>query len=136
MRIDQLPVSTAIENVDTLAANRSGLTVQVSIGSLANAIRDDVYGAPLAVGNSALMTDTSKVYVYVGTTTSSLTNGHWYFWDGTAWTDGGAYNSTAVQTDTSLTLSGVPADAKAAGDAIRAIDNGVYVTGNTLVMDF
>lgn len=136
MRIDQLPIVTAIENVDTIPANKSGVTVQVSIGDLANSIRDDVYGAPLAVSEGADMTDTTKVYVYTGTSTGGFTNGHWYYWNGTAWTDGGAYNSTAVQTDTSLTLSGVPADAKSAGDAIRAIDNGVYVTGNTLVMDF
>lgn len=131
MRIDQLPLVTSIENNDTLPANKSGVSVQVSVGNMANAIRSDVYGAPLAVSQAPDMTDHTKVYVYTGTTTSSFTKGHWYFWNGSAWEDGGIYNSVAVQTDPSLTLSGVPADAKAAGDAIpkfTVTGTGLYIT--------
>ena len=118
MRIDQLPVAPSVANANTLPVNVGGLTEQVSIGNLVNSIRADVYGSPLTASSAAGMTDQTKVYIYTGTTTSSLTNGHWYYYNGSAWADGGVYNSTAVQTDTTLTLSDVAADAKATGDAI------------------
>ena len=76
------------------------------------------YGAPLTASTSAAMTDTNRVYVYIGTTSGSLTNGHWYYWDGSAWADGGNYNSTGFTTDTTLTIAGAAADAKATGDVV------------------
>ena len=75
------------------------------------------YGSPLVASTVAGMTDHDKVYVYVGSETG-YTSGNWYYWDGSAWTSGGVYNSVAVQTDTTLTLSGVAADAKKTGDEI------------------
>lgn len=118
MRIDQLPVAAGVVNANTLPVNVAGSSQQVSIGELTNSIRDNVYGAPLTAATAADMTDTTKVYVYVGSETG-YTNGNWYYYDGSAWVSGGAYNSTAVQTDTTLMLAGVPADAKATGDALR-----------------
>lgn len=76
------------------------------------------YGAPRAAASADDMTDHDLVYVYTGTTTASLTNGHWYYWSGSAWADGGVYNSTAFTTDTTLTVSGAAADAKVTGDKI------------------
>lgn len=122
MRIDQLPVASSATNLNTIPLNIDGVTEQISVGNLSNAIRDDVYGAPLTASTSAGMTDQTKVYVYTGTTGGGFTNGHWYYYNGSAWTDGGAYNSSAVQTDTTLTLSGVPADAKSVGDFKTATD--------------
>ena len=101
MRIDQLPLVTAVQSTDTLAVNDGVREVQASVGSIANAVRDAVYGAPLTAATAAAMTDHAKVYVYTGSE-SGYTAGHWYYWNGSAWTDGGAYNSTAVQTDASL----------------------------------
>lgn len=75
------------------------------------------YGSPLVASTVAGMTDHEKVYVYVGSETG-YTSGNWYYWDGSAWTSGGVYNSVAVQTDTTLTFSGVAADAKKTGDEI------------------
>lgn len=121
IRIDQLPVAASVTNTDTLPVNHDGSTEQVSIANLTNSIRDNVYGAPLTASTSSAMTDQTKVYVYTGPTSGSYTNGHWYYYNGSAWTDGGVYNSSAVQTDTTLTLSGVAADAKATGDAIPSI---------------
>lgn len=123
MRIDQLPVASAIENADTLPFSDGGTTKQISVGNLTNSIRDNVYGAPLTASTSSAMTDTSRVYVYTGTTGGGFTNGHWYYYNGSAWTDGGVYNSSAVQTDTTLTLAGVPADAKATGELKAVIDD-------------
>ena len=75
------------------------------------------YGTPLAASLKADMTDTTKIYVYTGSE-SGMTAGNWYFWDGSEWQSGGIYNAVAVSTDTSLTVAGAAADAKATGDKI------------------
>lgn len=51
-------------------------------------------GSPYTASTTAAMTDKTKVYVYVGSQ-SGMNNGHWYYWNGTTWTDGGVYNSVA-----------------------------------------
>lgn len=128
MRIDQLPVASSVINTDTLPVNQGGATSQVSIGNLTNSIRDDVYGAPLTASTSSAMTDQTRVYVYTGTTGGGFTNGHWYYYNGSAWTDGGVYNSSAVQTDTTLTLVGVPADAAAVGGELTDLKSALKET--------
>ena len=49
----------------------------------------------------ASMTDKEQIYVYTGTE-DGYTFGNWYYWDGTAWTSGGAYNAIEVNTDGTL----------------------------------
>lgn len=86
------------------------------------------YGSPLVASTVAGMTDHEKVYVYVGSETG-YTSGNWYYWDGSAWASGGVYNSVAVQTDTTLTLSGVAADAKKTGDEITDLKSQIEQSG-------
>lgn len=74
-----------------------------------------LFSSPLTASTVAGMTDHTKVYVYTGSETG-YTSGHWYFWNGSAWTDGGVYNAEAINTDTTLSISGAAADAKVAGD--------------------
>ena len=103
----------------------------------------NMVGSPLTASTAAGMTDQTKIYVYTGSETG-YTAGHWYYYNGTAWTDGGVYNSVAVNTDTSLTVSGQAADSKAVGDAIDDLDsdlsdvksdlNGIYEQINTNVV--
>lgn len=81
----------------------------------------NMVGSPLTASTAAGMTDQTKIYVYTGSETG-YTAGHWYYYNGTAWTDGGVYNSVAVNTDASLTVQGQAADAKAVGDAIDDLD--------------
>ena len=44
---------------------------------------------PLAASSIAGMTDTTRIYV-------NTTDGHWYWYNGSAWTDGGVYQATIL----------------------------------------
>lgn len=100
---------TALQNADTAMDERI-TEIQAAVGS------------PLTAATVSAMTDTSKIYVYTGSE-SGMTAGNWYYYNGTQWVSGGVYNSVAIETDTTLTVSGKAADAKAAGDAIRDINS-------------
>lgn len=82
-------------------------------------------GSPLVASTAAGMTDTTRIYVYVGSE-EGYTSGNWYYYNGEAWASGGVYNSIAVQTDTTLTVSGRAADAKATGDEITSLKDNLY----------
>jgi glycerophosphoryl diester phosphodiesterase len=82
-----------------------------------NALRAAV-GSPLKASTVAQMTDTNKIYVYTGSE-SGYTAGNWYYYNGTAWVSGGVYNSVAIETDKTLTVSDMAADAKVTGDEIN-----------------
>ena len=77
--------------------------------------------SPLVASTAAGMTDTSRIYVYTGSETG-YTAGDWYYYDPTdeEWKDGGIYQSSGIETDTTLAVAGMAADAKATGDAIAA----------------
>lgn len=87
----------------------------------AESAKNAAYGSPLTANTAAGMTDQDRVYVYTGSETG-YTAGHWYYYDGSAWADGGVYNAVAVQTDTTLSLAGSAADAKATGDAVTELN--------------
>ena len=78
------------------------------------------YGSPLTAQTAEDMIDENRVYVYTGSETG-YTNGHWYYHNGSAWTDGGVYNAVAVDTDTTLSIAGKAADSKKTGDEIEQI---------------
>lgn len=86
----------------------------------AETAKNEAYGSPLTAATAAAMTDQRRVYVYTGSETG-YTAGHWYYYNGTVWTDGGVYNAVAVDTDTTLSVSGKAADAKKTGDEISQI---------------
>lgn len=79
-------------------------------------------GSPLVAETAAGMVDTDKIYVYTGSETG-YTSGNWYYYNtGTSsWTSGGVYNAVAVDTDTTLSISGKAADAKKTGDEISTL---------------
>lgn len=56
--------------------------LQNEINSLSN-------GSPLVASSTSGMTDTTKVYV-------NTTDGYWYYYDGSNWTQGGVYQSTGI----------------------------------------
>ena len=71
-------------------------------------------GAPAVATLASEMIDTGKIYLYAGSETG-YTAGHWYYYKGSAWVDGGKYGGTV---DSTLTVQGAAADAKAVGDEI------------------
>ncbi|MCI6010910.1 MAG: right-handed parallel beta-helix repeat-containing protein [Anaerostipes hadrus] len=77
-------------------------------------------GAPYIATTAAGMTDKTRVYVYQGSE-SGYTSGNWYYWNGSAWTSGGTYNSAAVDTDKTLTQSDKPADSAIVGKEIGSL---------------
>lgn len=77
-------------------------------------------GAPYIATTVAGMTDKTRVYVYQGSE-SGYTSGNWYYWNGSAWTSGGIYNSAAVNTDKTLTQSDKPADSSVVGKEIGSL---------------
>ena len=101
--------------LDTLKLNNSTFQIP-DIDSIGERFRE-LYGSPLVASTVASMINTEKVYVYTGSETG-YTSGHWYYWNGSAWTDGGVYNSSAINTDSTLSIAGMAADAKATGDEI------------------
>lgn len=91
-------------------------------------------GTPLKATTASNMTDTSKIYVYTGNE-SGYTNGDWYYHDGSAWVDGGTYNSVAVEVDKTLTVDGMPADAKVTGDEISTLKEELNAISFTVSVD-
>lgn len=110
------PVLSAFrEDVDESLAAQQEYNIQTRTNLTA------LVGSPLTAQTSAAMTDTTKIYVYTGTTGGGYTNGHWYYYNGSAWTDGGVYQSQGLNTDATLSVAGMAADAKAAGDGIFTV---------------
>ena len=81
-------------------------------------------GAPYIATTVAGMTDKTRVYVYQGSE-SGYTSGNWYYWNGSAWTSGGTYNSAAVDTDKTLTQSDKPADSAVVGKEIGSLKESI-----------
>lgn len=92
----------------------------------------DNFGTPNMVTSSVQMTDTDKVYVYIGSE-AGWNSGHWYYYDaGTStWVDGGVYNSVAFVTDTTLSIAGQPADAEAVGNKFKSVVLGGFTYINS-----
>lgn len=63
--------------------------VNNQINNINNKVDSVANGTPLVATSIQNMTDTSKIYVLT-------TNGHWYYYDGTTWQDGGIYQSTGI----------------------------------------
>ena len=107
-------INTSVSDIKTelITINSALASNTQSINSLKSAV-----GSPLVAESAAKMQDTSKIYVYTGAE-SGYTKGNWYYYNGTAWTSGGVYNSVAVQTDKTLSVSDVPADAETTGSKV------------------
>ena len=79
-------------------------------------------GAPLVAATAAAMEDEDRIYVYTGSE-DGYTAGNWYYYDGSAWVSGGVYNSTAFETDATLSISGAAADAAVVGSEVADLQS-------------
>lgn len=61
-------------------------------------------GSPLVASSTAGMTNTNRVYV-------NTTDGKWYYYNGSAWTAGGTYQSSGISSD-SVTITMLGSDVK------------------------
>lgn len=102
----------------------SNALIAASEANLATVVAKERYGSPLVAQTAAAMIETNRVYVYTGSE-SGYTAGNWYYYNGSAWTSGGVYNGTGINTDTTLTQSGMAADAKKTGDEIGGLKSGL-----------
>lgn len=120
---ENLPARTTALSATNLNRIEKGIADSVngvnsnshSIAELQTRISQIANGSPTPVSTVAEMTDESAVYLYTGPETG-YTAGNWYFWNGSAWTSGGQYGGAV--TDSTLTIEGAAADAKAVGDAL------------------
>ena len=121
--------STQIANLNSKVRNNEGNIGELQI-DLANNVAaltqmnnkiNAIESGPLVAETASQMTNTSKVYVYVGNE-ENYTNGDWYYYNGRLWVSGGAYNAQGLNLDTTLTVEGLAPDSKAAGDAISELD--------------
>lgn len=103
-----------IITANKLNSMEQGISSAVSTAEQIESTVEAWVGSPLVAATKAAMTDTNKIYVYTGSE-SGMTAGNWYYYNGSNWVSGGVYNSAAVQTDTTLSVAGVAADAAAAG---------------------
>lgn len=71
---------------------------------------------PLVASTISGMTDTSRIYVLT-------TDGHWYYWNGTQWTDGGVYQAVELE-ENSVSYD-------ALNENIQNSLEGVYIDENT-----
>lgn len=81
-------VITPAFNVFKEGVNQTLNNFEIQLNSVAS-------GAPIPVASTASMTDTERIYLLT-------TSGHWYYYNGSVWTDGGVYQATAVD-DNSIT---------------------------------
>lgn len=107
------------ESPAMLLPNISDQRLQAQIDELRTEIRT-YRGQPVVVADSADMEDELTIYLYMGSE-EGFNAGHWYYYDGTEWVDGGEYVANPVLIDDTLTQSGEAADAKVTGDEITAL---------------
>lgn len=120
---------------ETMASNAEKIAV------LQNIVTGLASGTPVPAATAADMTDDDTIYLYTGNETGYQT-GYWYYNNGTTWVPGSKYGYD--ETDTTLSVSGVAADAGAVGDALDEVNgrlpsyplavnvvDGSYVVGST-----
>lgn len=89
-------------------------------------------GSPLVAHTVSEMEDETHIYVYVGSETG-YTAGNWYYCDGSDWVSGGVYNSEGIQTDKTLTVPNMAADAEVVGGEITDLKSAIYQINDAII---
>lgn len=94
-------IDTNVENLenqlDTAITAESNARSQAD-DNLRSQITALASGSPIPVASTSAMTDQSKIYV-------NTTDGKWYYWNGSAWTAGGTYQSSGIASGSVKTSS-------------------------------
>lgn len=88
IRQSQSAINTEINEINTSITNET-TSRQNADNNLQSQITGLASGSPLVATSVAGMTDIDRVYV-------NTTDGHWYYYDGSTWSDGGVYQSVEL----------------------------------------
>ena len=80
-------------NAQNQNINEFKTTVNNSLSTFEDKLDAVTNGTPLTASSTSEMTDTTKIYV-------NTTDGKWYYYNGTAWTAGGTYQSAGIGAST------------------------------------
>lgn len=112
------------ENIEETTAAQN-----TRISRVENLVSSAVSGTPLVASSTSEMTDTNRIYV-------NSSNGHWYYYDGSSWQDGGTYQATALD-DNSVDTNNLvtPLQSQFQQTIIDTteditVENGYYITHN------
>lgn len=83
------PIQTAFETQINEELETKFNEQDLRIVDVENLVDSAVSGTPLTASSTSGMTDTDRIYV-------NTTDGHWYYYNGSAWVDGGVYQATAI----------------------------------------
>lgn len=94
---EQIPIGADAINIDTSSGSNvqselsllknKDINIDNDIKNIQNQIKSLANGSPLVADNISNMIDKTKIYV-------NISDGHWYYWNGAIWTDGGIYQAT------------------------------------------
>lgn len=123
--------TAGITPVITTEQIAGGTKFTVTVGSVSTSfdVMNGISPQVATANTASAMTDTDLIYIYTGSETGYV-NGDWYYYDGTAWQDGGQYQSTVPAIDSTLTVTGAAADAKATGDEIGDLRSAIQQGGS------
>lgn len=86
--------------LDGVTADDAGKVLAINDNGKAALIPStSMYGTPLVARQPTDMVDTTKVYVYTGSDSGNYIKGDWYYYNGSSWESGGAYNTHAETTE-------------------------------------
>ncbi len=63
--------------------------INTKVSNIENMVTASVSGMPIPVSSTSAMTDTTKLYL-------NTTDGYWYYYNGSEWTQGGIYQATEI----------------------------------------
>ena len=94
------PIQENFENKINNSQENFENKINNSIENITTRLNSIASGSPLVASSVSEMTNTNRVYV-------NTTDGHWYFYNGTIWKDGGVYQAT-VPSDGSYNEINIP----------------------------
>ena len=124
-------LSKRLNNSDDIKADKENLNTEIELrkssdnnlknqaNNLQSQIDSLASGSPQVANSIEEMTDITRVYV-------NTADGHWYTYNGTAWVDGGVYQSTSFPELTDIRTAFDGTDYDSAGDSVRNQVKGIY----------